>query len=200
MKNKLKILLVMLVSALLIASCSTIMKNENGTDKVESKSETILESRQASKENNGLKVEKETKQETEKETKQETKQETRKESIKENNKKLDKNGHYYSKEDVSLYLHTFGRLPSNYLTKNEAKNLGWDAQRGNLWKVTDKGVIGGDRFGNREGELPKNEKYYEADVNYKGGHRGGERLVYTKGGKVIYYSGDHYENFEVLYE
>lgn len=192
MKNKIKILLVILVSALLIASCSTILKIENATDKVESKIETILEPKQESKENNGFKVEKE--------TKQETKQESRKETISEINNKLDKNGYYYSKEDVALYVHTFGRLPSNYLTKNEAKNLGWDAQRGNLWKVTDKGVIGGDRFGNREGELPKNEKYYEADVNYKGGHRGGERLVYTKGGKVIYYSGDHYENFEVLYE
>lgn len=192
MKNKIKILLVMIVSVFFIVSCSTILKIENATDKVESKIETILEPKQESKENNGFKVEKE--------TKQETKQESRKETISENNNKLDKNGHYYSKEDVALYLHTFGRLPSNYLTKNEAKNLGWDAQRGNLWKVTDKGVIGGDRFGNREGELPKNEKYYEADVNYKGGHRGGERLVYTKGGKVIYYSGDHYENFEVLYE
>lgn len=192
MKNKIKILLVMIVSVFFIVSCSTILKIENATDKVESKIETILEPKQESKENNGFKVEKE--------TKQESKQESRKETISENNNKLDKNGHYYSKEDVALYVHTFGRLPSNYLTKNEAKNLGWDAQRGNLWKVTDKGVIGGDRFGNREGELPKNEKYYEADVNYKGGHRGGERLVYTKGGKVIYYSGDHYENFEVLYE
>lgn len=192
MKNKIKILLVMIVSVFFIVSCSTILKIENATDKVESKIETILEPKQESKENNGFKVEKE--------TKQETKQESRKETISENNNKLDKNGHYYSKEDVALYLHTFGRLPSNYLTKNEAKNLGWNAQRGNLWRVTDKGVIGGDRFGNREGELPKNEKYYEADVNYKGGHRGGERLVYTKGGKVIYYSGDHYENFEVLYE
>ncbi|MFL8907106.1 ribonuclease domain-containing protein [Helcococcus kunzii] len=114
--------------------------------------------------------------------------------------KIDENGHYYSKDEVALYLHTFGKLPSNYLTKNEAKKLGWDAQKGNLWKVTDKGVIGGDRFGNREGNLSSNEKYFEADVNYNGGHRGAERLVYTTNGKVIYYSNDHYKNFEVLYE
>ena len=69
-----------------------------------------------------------------------------------------------------------------------------------MWKVTDKGVIGGDRFGNREGNLSSNEKYFEADVNYNGGHRGAERLVYTTNGKVIYYSNDHYKNFEVLYE
>lgn len=122
---------------------------------------------------------------------------------KENNEeeiRLDRNGHYYSKDDVALYLHTYGELPSNYLTKSEANDLGWNAREGNLWDVTDRGVIGGDRFGNREGLLPKGEQYYEADVNYNGGYRDAERLVYTKEGKVIYYTGDHYESFEVLYE
>ena len=122
---------------------------------------------------------------------------------KENNEeeiRLDRNGHYYSKDDVALYLHTYGELPSNYLTKSEANDLGWNAREGNLWDVTDRGVIGGDRFGNREGLLPKGEQYYEADVNYSGGYRDAERLVYTKEGKVIYYTGDHYESFEVLYE
>lgn len=114
--------------------------------------------------------------------------------------KLDRDGHYYSKDDVALYLHTYGELPSNYLTKSEANDLGWEAREGNLWDVTDKGVIGGDRFGNREGLLPKGEQYFEADVNYNGGYRDAERLVYTREGKVIYYTGDHYESFEVLYE
>lgn len=85
--------------------------------------------------------------------------------------KLNENKAYYSKNDVALYLHTFKRLPKNYLTKNEAKKLGWDSSKGNLWKVTDKGVIGGDVFSNREGKLPKKDKYFEADVNYKGGKR-----------------------------
>lgn len=114
--------------------------------------------------------------------------------------KLDENKSYYSKEDVALYLHTFKKLPKNYLTKNEAKKLGWDSSKGNLWNATDKGVIGGDVFSNREGKLPKKEKYYEADVNYEGGRRGTDRLIYTKEGRVIYYTGDHYKNFEVLYE
>lgn len=118
----------------------------------------------------------------------------------ENSQNIDVNGYYYSKDEVALYLHTFGKLPSNYLTKNQARNLGWNSKEGNLWEVTDKGVIGGDRFGNREGNLPNNEDYYEADVNYNGGFRGSDRLVYTKGGKVIYYTGDHYNSFEVLYE
>ena len=67
-------------------------------------------------------------------------------------------------------------------------------------KVTDHGVIGGDRFGNYEGQLPKkkNRKYYECDVNYDGGHRGAERLIYSSDG-LIYYTGDHYETFTLLY-
>lgn len=108
--------------------------------------------------------------------------------------------YYYSKEDVALYLHIYGKLPKNYLTKSQAKKKGWDSRDGNLWDVTDKGVIGGDVFSNREGKLPKGEKYFEADVNYKGGFRGDDRLIYTSGGKVIYFTTDHYNNFEVLYE
>lgn len=113
--------------------------------------------------------------------------------------KVIKNNNYCTKDDVALYLHLYGELPPNYLTKSKAKKLGWDSSKGNLWDVTDKGVIGGDRFSNREGNLP-DDKYFEADVNYNGGYRGAERLVYTKDGKVIYYTGDHYDSFEILYE
>ena len=35
---------------------------------------------------------------------------------------IDKNGIYTTKEDVSLYLHTYHSLPKNFITKNEAKN------------------------------------------------------------------------------
>lgn len=114
--------------------------------------------------------------------------------------KLDEKGTYYELKDVALYLHTYGKLPSNYLTKNEAKKLGWNPKAGNLWEVTNRGVIGGDKFGNREKKLPIEETYYEADVNYNGGHRGKDRLVYTTNGKVIYYTGDHYNSFELLYD
>lgn len=113
---------------------------------------------------------------------------------------INKGQAYYSKDDVALYLHTYGQLPPNYLTKDEAYDLGWEPSEGNLWDVTDLGVIGGDYFGNREGLLPDGHQYYEADVNYSGGFRGAERLVYTDQGQVIYFTGDHYESFEVLYE
>ena len=107
-------------------------------------------------------------------------------------------GSYTDVEDVAYYLHTYGHLPDNYITKSEAEDAGWSSSAGNLWDVAYGKSIGGDRFGNYEGQLPKGERYYEADVNYDGGYRGGERIVYTEDGDV-WYTSDHYESFEKLY-
>jgi len=113
---------------------------------------------------------------------------------------LEESGYYYETEDVALYLHTYDKLPENYITKSEANEMGWDSQEGNLWEVADGYVIGGDNFGNREKLLPIKEgrKYYEADVNYEGGYRGAERLVYSNDG-LVFYTKDHYDSFEQLY-
>lgn len=100
---------------------------------------------------------------------------------------------YFKKDDVIEYLDTYKKLPPNYLTKNEAKDLGWIPSEGNLWDVTDKGVIGGDYFGNFERNLPEGD-YKEADVNYSGGKRGPERLVFDTDFN-IYYTNDHYNSF-----
>ncbi len=113
---------------------------------------------------------------------------------------IDEDGYYSSKEDVALYLHTYGKLPGNFITKNKAMDLGWKASSGNLWKVTDHMSIGGDRFGNREKLLPtkKGRQYYECDIDYQGGNRGAKRIVYSNDG-LIYYTEDHYRTFELLY-
>ena len=115
-------------------------------------------------------------------------------------KDIEEDGYYTSKEDVSLYIHTYGNLPENYITKKEASELGWESSKGNLWDVTDKKSIGGDKFGNREGKLPIKEgrQYYECDINYEGGYRGAERLVYSND-RLIYYTKDHYDTFILLY-
>ena len=55
-------------------------------------------------------------------------------------------------------------------------------------------MIGGDYFGNFEGNLPEAD-YREADVNYKGGRRGAERIIFDEDTN-IYYTKDHYETFE----
>ena len=113
---------------------------------------------------------------------------------------IDEDGWYNTKDEVALYIYTYGELPDNYLTKNEARDRGWDSKKGNLWDVADGMSIGGDRYYNNDDQLPeeKGRKYYECDINYEGGFRGGERIVFSNDG-LIYYTDDHYESFELLY-
>lgn len=105
---------------------------------------------------------------------------------------------YDTPEEVAAYLHAYRQLPPNFLTKSEAQELGWDNSQGNLWDVAPDKSIGGDRFGNYEGVLPEG-RYHECDVNYQGGYRGAERLVWSEDG-AVYYTADHYESFTQLYE
>lgn len=106
---------------------------------------------------------------------------------------------YTGAQEVVDYLDAFGELPPNYLTKEEARELGWDANEGNLWDVAPEASIGGDYFGNFEGLLPEAEdrEYFEADINYDGGYRNAERLVFSNDG-LYFYTEDHYESFEEL--
>ena len=107
---------------------------------------------------------------------------------------------YSSKDEVAEYLHEFGHLPPNYLTKKEALDLGWVASKGNLWEVAPGKSIGGDRFGNREGLLPEapGRKYYECDIDFDGSYRNAKRIIYSNDG-LIFYTEDHYESFQQLY-
>lgn len=109
------------------------------------------------------------------------------------------NQRYYELEDVVNYIEKFDKLPPNFINKKEAIKKGWNSKEGNLWEVLDGYVIGGDRFHNREKKLPeeKNRKYYEADINYNGGHRGAERLIYSNDG-LYYYTKDHYKTFDLI--
>jgi guanyl-specific ribonuclease Sa len=112
---------------------------------------------------------------------------------------IDENGTYSSKDDVALYIHIYGKLPSNFITKKEAKALGWPG--GGLDDYAPGKSIGGDKFGNYEGQLPeeKGRKYYECDIDTKGkSKRGAKRIIYSNDG-LIFYTGDHYESFEQLY-
>lgn len=113
---------------------------------------------------------------------------------------VEEDGIYSTPDLVAAYIHTFNKLPSNFITKKEAEQLGWVSSKGNLWDVTDEMSIGGDKFGNYEGLLPKakGRQWYECDVNYQGGRRGKERIVYSNDG-LIYYTNDHYESFTQLY-
>ena len=112
---------------------------------------------------------------------------------------IDEDGSYTSKEDVALYIHTYGHLPGNFITKKEAQALGWSG--GSLEPYAPGKCIGGSHFGNYEGLLPEAEgrSYTECDIDTLGaGSRGAKRIVFSNDG-LIYYTGDHYESFELLY-
>ena len=112
---------------------------------------------------------------------------------------IDENGSYYSKSEVALYIHTYGHLPKNYITKQEAEGLGWSG--GSVERYAKGKAIGGDYFGNYEGKLPKKSgrKYYECDIDTKGASsRGAKRIIFSNDG-LIFYTDDHYETFTQLY-
>ena len=104
-----------------------------------------------------------------------------------------------SKDEVAAYIRDNGCLPDNFITKAEARELGWNG--GSLEPYAPVMCIGGDKFGNYEGLLPEKggRKYYECDIDALGAEtRGAKRIVYSSDG-LIYYTEDHYESFELLY-
>lgn len=112
---------------------------------------------------------------------------------------IDEDGYYTTKEDVALYIHTYSRLPDNFITKKEAEALGWSG--GGLDDYAYGCCIGGNRFGNYEGLLPEADgrSYTECDIDtMHASRRGAKRIVFSNDG-LIYYTEDHYESFALLY-
>lgn len=112
---------------------------------------------------------------------------------------VNEDGTYTSKEDVALYIHTYGKLPDNFISKKEAEKLGWSG--GSLEPFAPGKCIGGSRFGNYEGLLPDapGRTWTECDIDTLGASsRGAKRIVFSNDG-LIYYTGDHYTSFTLLY-
>ncbi len=109
---------------------------------------------------------------------------------------IEEDGTYTAPQDVADYLFTYGKLPSNFLTKKEAQALGWNSKYNYVGDVAPGMSIGGDYFGNYEKKLPtaKGRTYYECDVNYTGGKRGADRIIFSNDG-LVYFTEDHYETF-----
>jgi len=103
-------------------------------------------------------------------------------------------------ERVADWLVQHQRLPDFYLTKVAARRQGWVPDKGNLCEVLPGHAIGGDRFSNREQQLPRQagRQWYEADVNYRCGRRGADRLIYSSDG-LIYLTRDHYRSFSKVH-
>ena len=107
--------------------------------------------------------------------------------------------YYYDVDHVVLYLDTYGHLPGNFITKKEAQALGWSG--GSLEPYAPGKCIGGSHFGNYEGLLPEaaGRSYTECDIDTLGADsRGAKRIVFSNDG-LVYYTGDHYASFELLY-
>lgn len=174
-------------------------QTEIATEKVTEKATEKVTEKQTEKVTEKA-TEKVTEKQTEKATEKATEKQTEKVTEAQTVAKLDENGSYTTKDDVALYLYTYGKLPSNFITKKEAQKLGWSS--GGLDKYMDGGCIGGDNFGNFEGNLPtkKGRKYYECDIDtLHQKSRGAKRIVFSNDGN-IYYTEDHYSTFELLYE
>ncbi|MBO6166169.1 MAG: ribonuclease [Eubacterium sp.] len=180
-------------------TAATTEATEETTEATESTTEATEAATEATTEaTTEAKTEEVTEEKTEEPTEEETEAPTEEETTAASDEELlDKDGTYTSKEDVALYIHQYGELPSNFITKKEAKKLGWSG--GSLEKYAPGKSIGGDTFGNREGILPDYGTYHECDIDTKGKkERGAKRIVYSDDGRV-YYTGDHYESFELLY-
>lgn len=172
-----------------------VMTAPSQDDKTISQSEASADITEAYTEENA----EEAKEESIEETTEETAEEPEESSAAANEPSVTEDGEYTSKEEVAEYIHLFGHLPSNFITKKEAKALGWEGGD-SLGKLAPGKSIGGDRFGNYEGQLPeeKGRKYTECDIDYKGKKRNAKRIVFSNDG-LIFYTDDHYKTFEQLY-
>lgn len=104
--------------------------------------------------------------------------------------KVTENGIYNTMEEVGAYLYLYHKLPSNYVTKSQFKKSNYTSQN--------KLSVGGDYFGNYEGLLPKGKPYTECDINYRGGNRNSQRIVFSSKDWTIFYTSDHYDSFSIL--
>ena len=97
---------------------------------------------------------------------------------------------------ADYWIYHYGKLPDNYISKEEAKVLGWKPILGNLDEVAPGKMIGGSVYGNRDGKLPTapGRIWYECDIDYQGGYRNNARLIYSNDG-LIFKTDDHYTSF-----
>lgn len=97
---------------------------------------------------------------------------------------------------ADLYLKIYGELPPYYITEEQAKVLGYKSYLGNLSQVSPNKMLFKGVYQNKSGNLPEapGRIWYEADINYEGGFRGKERIVFSNDG-LIFVTYDHYNTF-----
>lgn len=97
---------------------------------------------------------------------------------------------------VDKFLKFTGKLPPNYIDKNNARKNGWKSRKGNLDQVLPGRIIGGDIYHNDNKRLPEKSgrTWYEADLEYEKGFRSRDRILYSSDG-LIFITKDHYETY-----
>ncbi len=97
---------------------------------------------------------------------------------------------------ADYFLKIYGRLPENYLSKTEAEAKGWNNKKGNLHELAPNSSIGGMLYRNTNNKLPNKpfRIWYEADINYLGGFRNKQRILYSNDG-LLFITYDHYKTF-----
>lgn len=194
---KLKKILSLLLAVLMLFSLTACSIDQETIDLAADVATVLLEEAESAEEAAPAEVpeeEPETPQASE-----ENPEEVPEEEVPEETPAIAEDGCYTTKDDVALYIHTYGRLPDNFMTKNEARNLGWEG--GGLDPYAKDMCIGGDRFGNYEGILPNADgrTWTECDIDtMNASSRGAKRMVFSNDG-LIYYTEDHYETFTLLY-
>lgn len=99
-------------------------------------------------------------------------------------------------DGADWWLKHYGKLPKYYLSKEEARKLGWSPQKGNLnWVAPGKMITGG-VYHNDNGKLPDKlgRVWYEADIDYTSGYRKDHRILFSNDG-LIFITYNHYETF-----
>ncbi len=182
---------------LLLSEAELYLEDETSDEYIEETTEEVSETE--TQPETDVPTESETEETTEPTTEEATEEYVLADEPFETELTITKDGIYTSKEDVALYIYTFDCLPDNFITKNEARELGWEG--GSLEPYAPGMCIGGSYFGNYEGLLPEEEgrTYTECDIDTLGAKsRGAKRIVFSNDG-LIYYTDDHYESFELLY-
>ena len=123
--------------------------------------------------------------------------------------RVDENENYYTKNEVSLYLYTYHKLPQNFKTKKEISQLYHDDTKQAVIDALSNNInFGGDEFKTEEqlgysdwiGNYTTNldqgafecDIYTNRDELIKMGNRGVERLVYLGDYSEIFYTDNHY--------
>ena len=79
---------------------------------------------------------------------------------------------------------------------DQDRELSGESKKTNLDRVLPGYMIGGDVYKNKNKKLPDapGRIWYEADINYNGGFRNRQRVLYSNDG-LIFATYDHYHTF-----